>query len=181
MAGDTREIIVRIINGSGTGGKGGSSGVGSSKSVKELEAELNKVEKTTKNIFEQQKLLRNLYKKTATDTDTLSGKALTYKTALEKVNAKVREFNQSAKKGKSGWLTALNSYQFKFNALGNIIANVTSTITRGFVNAIKNVISISKEFEEQMSAVRAITRAMYPPSSQRCCPGLQRSQIYTQW
>ena len=155
MAGvNTREIIVKVVTEGGTA-SGGSRG----SSAKQTTAELEKQLAATKSIFEQQKLLRRLVPQSEKDYGGVTAKVIEHKNALEAVNAKVREFNKIGRAGQAGWGAALKSYQFKFNALGNIVASVTSTIARGFINAIKGVINISKEFEESMSAVRAITRA----------------------
>ena len=113
----------------------------------------------SKSVVEQQKLLRKAVQQSAKELGDSNAQTIQLKTQLEKVNIAARKFNQIGKEGQNTWGKALTSYQFKFNALGNIIATVTSTISRGFVNALKSVVNISADFEQQMSAVKAITGA----------------------
>lgn len=142
-----------IIDGAKTGTGGGRGG------SKDTLDDLRKQLKTTNNIFERQKILRKLYRATATDTNKLTSETRQWKNELERVNKRVRENNKLGKQNSNTWKSALGSYQFKFNALGNIISNVTSAVTRFVREGLVQVVKVSKDFEEQMSAVQAVTRA----------------------
>jgi TP901 family phage tail tape measure protein len=71
----------------------------------------------------------------------------------------IAETKKTTSANSNTWSNALKSYQFKFNALGNIISNVVSTATRMLAQLGKSVVTISKDFEFAMSGVRAITMA----------------------
>ena len=55
------------------------------------------------------------------------------------------------------WSKSLGSFAFKFNALGNIAANVASKITRTFSRAMRGAIRTIMDFEQAMADVRAVT------------------------
>jgi TP901 family phage tail tape measure protein len=73
--------------------------------------------------------------------------------------AQIAEARKAATKFNQSWAGALKSYQFKFNAMGNIAANVMSKATRAFTQGVKAIVNVSKDFEEQMSAVQAVSQA----------------------
>lgn len=66
---------------------------------------------------------------------------------------------QGAIKSTNTWGKALSSFQFKFNALGNIVANFTSFISRSFVRGIKTAVKGIVDFDQAIANVSAITRA----------------------
>lgn len=154
---DRKEIIVRIEGGASSGG--GTSQAKSVSLTKQTTAELEKQLRTEQNLVQQRKILNELIKRETKNVGKASDKAKRLGQSWRDVNDKISRFNREVKKGSNTWGKALDSYQMKFNALGNIISNVTSYAIRAFVNGIKSVINISKEFEEQMSAVRAVSKA----------------------
>ena len=83
----------------------------------------------------------------------------------EAAKAKNAELRRSAKamaggaKNTNKWSKALGSFQFKFNALGNIMANVTSFISRKFTQAIRGAIDVILDFDQAMADTRAIARS----------------------
>jgi TP901 family phage tail tape measure protein len=157
---DERKIVIEIRNdATGTGSASTSRGSTGGSGTKQTLTDLKQIESTSKNIYELQKNLRNAYKATASATGEVSAKNLEIKKRLEEVNAKVKAFNNLGKEGQNTWGKALSSYQFKFNALGNIISNVVSTATRMLAQLGSSVVTISKDFEFAMSGVRAITMA----------------------
>lgn len=157
---DERKIVIEIRNDTtGTGSSSTSRGSTGGSGTKQTLTDLKQIEATSKNIYELQKNLRNAYKATASATGEVSAKNLEIKKRLEEVNAKVKTFNNLGKEGQNTWGKALSSYQFKFNALGNIISNVVSTATRMLAQLGSSVVTISKDFEFAMSGVRAITMA----------------------
>ena len=155
-----REINVKVTVEGQQGGKSQSDEAGKrAKAEKETLSTLESQITASKSVLEQQKLLRKAVQESAREFGVSADKTLQLKRQLESVNKQVRDFNQVGKESQNTWNKALSSYQFKFNALGNIIANVTSTAIRLFVNGLKSVISISQEFESSMAGVQAITRA----------------------
>jgi len=81
---------------------------------------------------------------------------------LKEINSRLREIGKELKKNKdttTGWGKALGSFAFKFNALGNIAANVAKTISTKLNQALKGTIDIIREFESAMAGVRAISQA----------------------
>ena len=62
-------------------------------------------------------------------------------------------------KSTNRWSKALGSFQFKFNALGNIAANVASKITQTINRALRNAVDIVVRFDQAMADTKAITGA----------------------
>jgi TP901 family phage tail tape measure protein len=112
-----------------------------------------------RSLFDIQRQLTKEYRASASANGEISEQTKKLKAQLEEVNGKVRKFNEYGRENKNTWGNALNSYQFKFNALGNIIANVTSTAANMLKQLGSSVVTISKDFEFAMSGVRAITQA----------------------
>lgn len=81
----------------------------------------------------------------------------------EAARAKNAELRNAAKAMRTGakttntWGKALGSFAFKFNALGNIAANVASKLTRTFSRAMRGAIKTIMAFEQAMADVRAVT------------------------
>lgn len=78
--------------------------------------------------------------------------------AQKKFNAQLDKTNKrlaTGAKATNTWSKALGSFQFKFNALGNIAANVGSAIqrniTRSLREAVKTVIEFEKTFAEVLT------------------------------
>ena len=86
-----------------------------------------------------------------------------YRAQLEQARKAAREKAAVERKATSDagntWGNAIRSYQFKFNALGNIISNVVSTSVRMLAQLGSSIVTASKDFEFAMSGVRAITMA----------------------
>ena len=77
------------------------------------------------------------------------------KKQLLEINRQLR----TGSKNTASWGKALGSFQFKFNALGNIAANVTSRISRGFTQAMRGAIKTIVDFDQAMADVKSITGA----------------------
>lgn len=111
---------------------------------------------------------------------TIEKEELRIKNRLETVNAKIklsntteaqllrqkekqlRAINTQLRTGGANtntWTKALGSFQFKFNALGNIASSVTSLISRSFNKAIRDAVKIIVDFDQAMADVKAITKA----------------------
>ena len=76
-----------------------------------------------------------------------------------KANRDMAKSQDGAAKSTNRWGKAVGSFAFKFNALGNIMANVVSFISRQFRKAITSAINVITGFEQAMADVRAITGA----------------------
>lgn len=166
MADRTINININITGntgtGGGTGGGGGSTrtGIGGGfGNTRQIVTDLSQIEQSSKNIFDLQSKLRKAFKDTASATGEVSAKNKEIKQRLEEVNTQVKKFNDLGKQSKNTWSDALGSYQFKFNALGNIISNVVSQATQMLFSLGASVVTISKDFEFAMSGVKAITMA----------------------
>ena len=66
---------------------------------------------------------------------------------------KTRKEIVKAKDATRGWGKALGSFQFKFNALGNIASNVASSITNGITRALKETVKTVIDFEKSFANV----------------------------
>lgn len=144
MAESTINVNVNITGGAGTTGGGG-----------KTTPPVNDV----RTIFDLQKKLKQEVKNTASATGEWSEKTIKAKKELEEVNKKIAKLNALGRENKNTWGAALSSYQFKFNALGNIIANFTSAAVNMLKEFGKTFVTISKDFEFAMSGVKAITMA----------------------
>ena len=153
MADRTIDININITGSaggtSGSGGKGASSiqkeeAKRLTNQLKEEEkrrtldhaAELKKQEAETKRVYKAQSDIAK-------------------KAAKEQAN----EAKKAADSTANSWSKALGSYQFKFNALGNIVSSVVSAATSLLSDMATSVVTTSKEFEASMSGVKAITNA----------------------
>ncbi len=74
---------------------------------------------------------------------------------LRKINAELR----TGGKNTASWGKALGSFQFKFNALGNIAASVASKITQTINRAMRDALKTIKDFDQAMADVQSITKA----------------------
>ena len=131
---------------------------GSDKSSNKVLTDLNAINASTDNLIKKQRLLRKALRELAVNPNA-SKEAKAIARELDLVNKQVNKFNKSAGVTGNTWSKALGSFQFKFNALGNIMASVTASAVRMLGQLGKSVITISKDFEESMSGVRAITMA----------------------
>jgi len=159
MADGKKEIVVRVVSetkGSSGGGGGGSNNHSLAKKTND---ELEKMVKNETNLIQKKKILNELIKRESKLVGGVSDKAKDLGRQWQENQNKLAKFNKAVKTGSAGWGQAISSFQFKFNALGNIMANVTSAITRGFANAIRSIVRVAAEFESEMAAVRAISGA----------------------
>jgi TP901 family phage tail tape measure protein len=161
-----RTINVNInITGSTTGGTGGtkvSSSIQQKEEAKRLTAQLKEEEKRrtldhAAELKKQSEESKRAYKQ-QTDAAKQSAREQTA-SAKKAAQDQIAETRKAANANSNTWGNALKSYQFKFNALGNIISNVVSTATRMLAQLGSSVVTISKDFEFAMAGVRAITMA----------------------
>lgn len=87
------------------------------------------------------------------------------RTALqaEKASIAQKKHNDSltkAKENTNAWEKALDSFQFKFNALGNIAANALSKITSKIVSTVKEFISLEKIMRSTQGTADYLDRAI---------------------
>jgi len=159
---DNKTIRIEIINTGGTGGttpgSGSTRSTGGGTTNRAVLTELSQIEAASKNLIQLQANLKKALKELSVSGQP-SEEARKIAARLKDVNAQVQKWNQLGKENTNTWGKALSSYQFKFNALGNIISNVVSTATRMLYQLGSSVVTISKDFEFAMSGVRAITMA----------------------
>jgi len=139
---------------------------------KVVEADLQKAKQyaqTTRKIATEKKKLTAVEKEqlrleralAATEAKIKLATSKTNKTLIEKrkqltaINREIR----TGSKNTATWGKALGSFQFKFNALGNIAANVTSVIARSVNRAMRDAVRIVVDFDQAMADVKAITGA----------------------
>jgi len=82
--------------------------------------------------------------------------------AIRKKNAEIRKAvraQDAGTKSTNRWAKALGSFAFKFNALGNIMANVASFMSRQLRKAFTSTFNIVKDFDQAMADVKAVTNA----------------------
>ena len=153
------------------------------KAAKSIEQAFKKVGGAAKSDADSLKKVATAAKKVATEKKKLTAierEELRQKNALATVNAKLalanskdnqqliqkqallRKVNTQLRTGgknTASWSKALGSFQFKFNALGNIASSVASTISRSLNRAMRDAIRIVKDFDQAMADVKAITGA----------------------
>ena len=123
------------------------------KATQELSSRERDAIKIKKQLRREREKLRSM--------DTPEYKA--YIKTKDAVNAKAAAMRNAAKAMRTGtqttntWGKALGSFVFKFNALGNIVSNVASRITRTFSRAMRGAIKTIMDFEQSMADVRAVT------------------------
>ena len=66
---------------------------------------------------------------------------------------------RTGSKNTATWGKALGSFQFKFNALGNIAANVASRVQQSISRAMRDAVRVVVDFDQAMADVKAITGA----------------------
>lgn len=74
----------------------------------------------------------------------------------ERILAKQASTAQRATQNTNTWTKTLSSFQFKFNALGNVAGIMFDRITSGMSNFTRNVIEASKALDGQNRAMKAI-------------------------
>lgn len=152
MATNTIRIVVE---GTAASSGGAQKGAGGSRQVL---TELSQIEAQSKNLIDLQNKLRAALRALSVSGQP-SEEAQKIANKLKQVNAEVSKWNKLGRENSNTWSNALSSYQFKFNALGNIISNVVSSSVNMMMQLGKTTVTIGKDFEFAMSGVRAITMA----------------------
>lgn len=73
-----------------------------------------------------------------------------------KANREYAKSQLTAVKSTNRWGAALRSFQFKFNALGNLIAQATATIFRAFIRVIKQSVDVVKNFDKASARLASV-------------------------
>ena len=153
------------------------------KAAKDVKKTIGQTGKTLDTDLQQAKKLATATKKITSEKKKLTAaekEQLRLEKALETVEAKIqlstskeakllqqkqkqlRQINTQLRNGGKNtntWSKALGSFQFKFNALGNIAANVTSILTRQLNKALRDSVRIVVDFDQAMADVKSITGA----------------------
>lgn len=118
------------------------------KSIKDLTAEEKRLERATRELAFQQ---------------SEAGKRLAEinheKNKAAKANRDLAKSQDAAKKSTNTWGNALKSFQFKFNALGNAIAQFAQVALRRLKQAFVTTFNIVADFDQAMADVKAVTKA----------------------
>lgn len=126
---------------------------------KKLENQLKKQEIASKRIADQQERINKRQRESKGIIGGLEAEVRRLRSAMKsatnpadvaKFNKKLKETQAEMRKAKgatAGWGKALGSFQFKFNALGNIAANVFSRITSGMTEFVKESAKMAAEAE----------------------------------
>ncbi len=151
MADRTINVNINVTGSSGTGGTTGRGNSQQKEEAKRLTIQLKEEEKRrtldhAAELKKQSEASKRAYKE---QTDA----------ARKAAKEQIAETKKAAGANSNTWSKALGSYQFKFNALGNIISSVTSAAANMLGTMAKSMVTTGKEFEFSMSGVRAITGA----------------------
>lgn len=125
--------------------------------AKKLEASRIRANNTLKKQIQTQKIIAINEQKVLTTT-------IRNETAYKRAALAAERVNKSIEKGKTNtnlWSKALGSFQFKFNALGNIAANVLSTMTRQAKQFIVESVKMAAATEGVSQAFLKLNRKGY--------------------
>jgi hypothetical protein len=125
------------------------------KTAKLLNAEKKKLNTTDRERIKIAKQLDTVNAKLALANSKEARTLAAKKKQLQDINRQLR----TGSKNTATWGKALGSFQFKFNALGNIAASATAAMTRALRQGIRNAIKTVAEFDQAMADVQSITRA----------------------
>lgn len=139
-----------------------SKGVSAAKSFNEVAKAAKKATDATVKLTAEEKKLEAANKRLINATSEAGKKQAVVNEITRRATAENRRYAKSvlgAEKSTNRWGKALGSFQFKFNALGNIAANVVSRIARGIGRAIRGTIKSIADFDQAIADVGAISRA----------------------
>ena len=125
------------------------------KSAKLVAAEKKKLNSVDRERIKISKQLTTVNAKLALANSKEARTLAAKKKQLQDVNRLLR----TGTKNTATWGKALGSFQFKFNALGNIAASATSAISRAVAQGIRGAIRTLTEFDQAMADVKSITGA----------------------
>jgi len=115
------------------------------KSIKDLTAEEKKLESANKRLAFAQSEAGKAYAKTTEEIRRQN-----------KANKDHANSQLTAIKNTNRWGNALKSFQFKFNALGNLIATATATVFRAFLRTIKQSVDVVKNFDSTTARLASV-------------------------
>ena len=124
------------------------------KASKLLATEKKKLSNTDREQIRIAKQLQTVNAKLATATSKEARELAAKRKQLRDLNRELR----TGIKNTNAWGKALGSFQFKFNALGNIAANAVSRITQGLQQAIKESIMLAAKAEGVEAAFRSLNK-----------------------
>ena len=131
-------------------------------SFKQLANEAKKAEENAKGLTAEEKRLLKVNKELALQTSDYGKKLAKAQNEVNKARKANRDYAKSqdaAKKSTNTFGKALKSFAFKFNALGNIAANVASKITQFAKKVIKDGLTAVIKFDQAMADVKAVSSA----------------------
>lgn len=139
-----------------------SKGISAAKSFNEVAKAAKKATDATVKLTAEEKKLEAANKRLTNATSEAGKKQAVVNEITRRATAENRKYAKSvlgAEKNTNRWGKAVGSFAFKFNALGNIAANVVSRIARGIGRAIRGTVKSIADFDQAIADVGAISRA----------------------
>lgn len=136
-----------------------SKGVSAAKSFNEVTRAAKAASEATTKLTAEEKRLERASKELAFQ-ESEAGKKLAEtnykKNQAAKANRDYAKSQDSAAKSTNRWGIAIKSFQFKFNALGNLIANAAGTVFRAFIRAVRQSVDIIKNFDSSTARLASV-------------------------
>ena len=121
-------------------------------STKKLATEKKKLTAVEREQVRQERALETIKAKTLLIHSKTNQEVIKQQAAYRKLTTEIR----NGGKATNLWSKALGSFQFKFNALGNIASNVVSRITRELKQAVSETVKMAAEFQGIEAAFKKI-------------------------
>jgi len=144
-----------------------SQGIKMAKSFNELQRAADRAGSSVRGLTQEERELKRITDQVERETRKASNALTKEGIALAKAREQTRRANAEARrlakaqlgatKSTNKWSKALGSFQFKFNALGNIASNVVSSLTRYFKGFVTSGI---KAYDTQIKAETQLLTAM---------------------
>ena len=139
-----------------------SKGISAAKSFNEVSKAAKKAAESTTKLTDAEKKLEAANKRLIFEQSEAAKKMAVVNELKRQSAAENRKLAKSivgVEQNTNRWGKAIGSFQFKFNALGNIAANVVQRIARGIGRAIRGAIKNIAEFDQAVADVGAISNA----------------------
>lgn len=141
-----------------------SKGVSAAKTFDDLQKKAAAAGKSIKDLTAEEKKLANASERVKFEQSEAGKQMAVYNEQARRARAENKKYANSqleAVKSTNRWGVAIKSFQFKFNALGNLIAQTASTVFRAFVRAVRSSIDVIKNFDSssaRLASVLGVTR-----------------------
>jgi TP901 family phage tail tape measure protein len=136
-----------------------SKGVQAAKTFDDLSKKAAKAGKSIKDLTAEEKKLERAQQQ-LNFAQTEAGKKLAVlneqKRRAAAENRKYAKSQLEAEKSTNRWGVAIKSFQFKFNALGNLIATAAATVFRAFVRVVRQSVETIKSFDSETARLASV-------------------------